>query len=237
MDFFLVEKIAVRRLQQRCLDWSDAHWLFRIDRDSGVLVSRPEWRAIGDHFRQSIRSSAWVLRWSLILQIPVGLLILSLGTSSSYLLRIWDAIDGVVPGLGWLVLSTALPVAGLVWHMRSVNHAIAVIIGELAKRPRQPIPPRAVRRGLHAIEIVALVLFGPGTFISLYGSLVPHAFDNTPWMGRGMDWSSAIGLAAFAVIVGRQLLLRWGARPAPDARQSPAPTTPRRRALVAHSDD
>ena len=239
MDFFLVEKIAVLRLQQRCLDLDRANHLFRIDRQTGVIVPHAEWSAIGAHFLESIRGSARVLRWSILLQIPVALVMLSLVAKSTIFASAWDMADGVVPGLFWLILSTMLPVAGLLWHGRNVGRRIDSIVVELAMRARQPAPLRVFSRGVHLIEVVALVLFGPGVFIALYSSIFPHAFDNTPWMGRRMDWDSIVGVFAFAIVVLRQLWLRLTAGPlteAPDPPETTAPAMLRRRALVARID-
>lgn len=130
-------------------------------------------------------------------------------------------------------LSVALPVAGLIHHDRQVRRAIAAILAGLAARPRVSLAGMPRRRGLHAIEIVALVLFGPGTFIDLYASLSPHAFDHTPWMGRHLDGTGVAGLLAFAVILWRR---RQPGPPGSSADAGSSPP-PRRRALLAEAGD
>lgn len=90
MDFFLVEKIAVRRLQQRCIDRDRDTLLVRIDRNGGVVVSRAEWAAIGEAFRRSTCRSAQVLRWTLWWQIPAALTLLAVIVGRPLLRRWFD---------------------------------------------------------------------------------------------------------------------------------------------------
>jgi hypothetical protein len=180
-----------------------------------------------------------VLRWSIILQIPVGIWLLSEVVRTPWLKRLWDASEGTAQDIEWLILSTALPVAGLIYHGLSVHRAVRAVVASVSSRPRISLIGRPKRRGLHVIEIIALVLFGPGALIDVYGSIFPHAFDRTPWMGRELGWQSILGLLCFAAVLGRQAWL-WATSPKPSEETPPSATseTPRRRrALVVDTAD
>jgi hypothetical protein len=239
MDFFMVEAIARKRLEQRVVDKKADSVLFRVDRQSAVVLTNDECKAIGQDFRAAIRPSARVLRWSIILQIPVGIWLLSEIVRTPWLKRMWDASEGTAQDIEWLVISTALPVAGLIYHGLSVRREVCAVVASVADRPRISLAGRPKRRGLHVIEIVALVLFGPGALIDVYSSIFPHAFDHTPWMGRELGWQSMLGLLCFAAVLGRQAWM-WATspNPSPEVEPLPIPAMPqRRRALVAETAD
>lgn len=239
MDFFLVETIARKRLEQRVVDKKAGSVLFRVDRQSAVVLTDDECKTIGQDFGAAIRTSARVLRWSIILQIPVGIWLLSEIVRTPWLKRLWDASEGTAQDIEWLVISTALPFAGLVYHSLSARRAVRAVVAGVSNRPRISLAGRPKPRGLHVLEIIALVLFGPGTLIDVYSSIFPHAFDHTPWMGRELGWQSMVGLVAFAVILGRQAWL-WASSPArsDDTELLPSPAMPRRqRSLVAETAD
>ena len=120
--------------------------------------------------------------------------------------RVADAADRVAPCVAVILLTAGLPLAAQVRHAVIVRRAARAAIAGVAARPRVAIARTAAVRGLHAIELVALALFGPGVLIDLYGTIAPHALDGTPLMGRSLGWSSLIGLGAFALVAGRQLL-------------------------------
>lgn len=239
MDFFMLETIARKRLEQRVVEKKADKVLFRVDRQSGVVLTDDECKAIGQDFRTAIRPSARVLFWSIILQIPVGIWLLSEIVRTPWLKRWWDASEGTAQDIEWLVISTALPVAGLIYHGLSVRREVRAVVASVADRQRISLAGRPRHRGLHVVEIIALVLFGPGALIDVYGSIFPHAFDRTPWMGRELGWQSMLGLVCFAVILGRQAWL-WATSPAPTDETAPAPAPAagqRRRALVVETAD
>jgi len=239
MDFFMIEAIARKRLEQRVVEKKADSVLFRIDRSLAVALTTDECKTIGQDFRSAIRPSARVLFWSIILQIPVGLWLLSEVVRTPWLKRLWDASEGTAQDIEWLVISTALPVAGLIHHGLSVRRATRAVVADVSNRPRISLAGRPKRRGLHVIEIIALVLFGPGTLIDVYSSIFPRAFDHTPWMGRELGWQSMLGLLCFAAVLGRQAWL-WATSPKQAAESEPMPApvaAPRRRALVMETAD
>ncbi len=204
MDVFLIDKLAVTRLQQRCEQTSGSSRLFRVDALQAVTVSEAEWQDIGRWFRATVAPSARLLRWAIWLQVPVAIALLALILGVPLFRHAAESADAHTPGLTWPLLSVLLPLIAAARHNRIVAGAVRTVVSNLAERPRIAIEAPHGQGGLHAIEIVALVLFGPGTIIDLYGSLVPHAFDHTPWMGRQLGWTSIVGLVAFSAI----LLLR-----------------------------
>lgn len=230
MDFFLIEKIAVKRLQQRCLRDASGGLLFRLSRNDAVAMTPAEWDFFGCRFRAETRRSARLLRWGIWLQIPFGFLVLVLVQRTP--IAVWLQSNGLLFA-AWVLVSVSLPVAGAIVHSLAVRRAIGRVVAALAARPRADLGGNRPTVILHVFEIVMLVLFGPGVFIDLYGSAFPHAFDHTPWMERHIGWDSAIGLAAFIYVVTACLWrLRTSRGPAsPDTQTSPI--LRRRRALIA----
>ena len=211
MDLFLVEKLSVKRLQQRCAH-DGAGLILRIDSDGAVRLTRAEWDRMGQRFRDRIAPSARRLRWAIALQIPVAILALALIDHFPALGRFVTAIEAHLPaGLIPLLITIWLPTLAFVHHARIVLAATKASIAAVAGRPRIAVAVSGAVRRFHALELIALALFGPGAFIDLYGTISPHGLDGTPMMGRELGLTSAIGLTVFALVVLRELRHRRAA--------------------------
>jgi hypothetical protein len=155
-------------------------------------------------FAQAMLPINRAAKWGFTLSIPATILTLGIAHSTG----LDRAIDrSRMPGaslLGVFLLLTWWPLLVVAYHWLGTRRAVARIDARLADMPPAPLPPgRPV--GFQALEIVALFIVGPGLLLDILGSLFPHAFDHTPWMGRGIGPLSIVGFIIFAVLAGRRL--------------------------------
>ena len=204
MDLFLLQKITIARLQQRCVPLDSGHLLFRMrDGRGAAYLTVEQWNILGDRYRERIMPSARLLSWAIWLQIPLAILALFLLIRIPGFEALGDLLDRFIPGLFVILLTTWPLMLGAVWHYRAVMRATAELESFLATRERVPEPQLPSRLGLNLLEIAAIVLVGPHLIVGLYGTLVPDAYDHTPFTGTQLGpWD----IAAFATLIGLLIL-------------------------------
>lgn len=204
MDLFLLQKITIARLQQRCVALDSGHLLFRMrDGRGAVRLSREKWEALGATYRTRIAPSAKLLCWAAWLQIPLAIFALFVMMSIPGFTALGGLIDRVIPGIS-VILITAWPLLlGSAWHYMAVGRATSDLMSVLAAEERVPEPPLPLRRGLNGLEILAIALVGPHLIVGLYGTLVPDAYDNTPFAGTSLG---LLDIFAFCVLIGLIIL-------------------------------
>ena len=209
MEFFLVEKLALLRLRQRCIALRSGDTLFRMsDKRGAVRLTPAQAHTIQSHYRELIRPSGRVLGLSLWLQVPIVLLTMVLLAHffrSSAVDAAIARVDALVPGLGVLLFTTWPLLLALIHHARMIGKANSGLDEFLESRAREPEPNLPAKKPLNGLEIVALLVVGPHILVDLVGSLSPHVLNNTPFTGRQLGVTDLIGIA---VCVGFRLLRR-----------------------------
>ncbi len=206
MDLFLFEKIAVTRLKQRCVDDASPGVRLRMpDGNGDVRLAAHEWDALGDWFRAQVAPSARRLRLAVLLTLPLIIAFLAITANVPLLKTVVEWLFDASPALFMLFLCGALPLTMATLHALAVQRATDGVNEALADRPRLGTSCLPPPRALNAVELVALVLVGPHLIVSLYGSLNPGAFRNTPWTGAHLDSRSIAGLVVLLALG----LLRW----------------------------
>jgi hypothetical protein len=204
MDLFLLEKIAVARLEQACLRDGPAALRFRMDDGKGdVRLTEQEWESLGGWFREAVAPSARRLRLAILFTVPFGIALLAVIANVPALAAVAGRIDNVVPLLLPLLITAGLPLGAAVAHGLAVQRAFDGVKQALLSRARLGASP--VPRALNALELIALVLVGPHLLVGLVGSLSPDAFRDTPWSGAQLGLLDLLGLVVLAALAWR----RW----------------------------
>lgn len=182
--------------------------VYRLADGSGhVSLRREEWDAVGDAFADAAdRVRRRVNRMSIALFPCIFLYAMTLGQ--------------VLPFSGFVVLVGIFfgPVAIYLWQSRRIEEISRLIEAELAGLARVPAPPADPARPPRWLQIVAMLVVGPGLVIQLYGSIDPDAYRNTPWSGTHFDWKGWLALAVLCALA----FYRWRSRRAATAAEGPA---------------
>jgi hypothetical protein len=143
------------------------------------------------------------MSWAIWLQIPLVILALFLLMRIPGFEAFGEFLDQFIPGISVILITTWPLLLGAIWHYWVVMCATAELESRLAIEERVPEPQLPSRRGLNVVEIAAIILVGPHLIIALYGTLVPDAYDNTPFAGTRLGpWD----LAGFATLIGLFIL-------------------------------
>ena len=214
---------AARRIQHRTYTDADGVRMLRQDGRQAVWLTAEQHRALLDDSGRAMRPVNKRAKWGFALSIPV-----TIWTLGKVHVLGWERIIDAsgVPGASFvsvLLILTWWPLLVLLNHRREVRRVNAMVDERLATMPVAPAPPpRPV--AFQTLEVIALFLIGPGLLIDVIGSLFPHAFDHTPFMGRGLGPISIAGLVVFGLLAGRRLLHRRGV--ATPAERHPAAAAP-----------
>ena len=200
-----------RRWRHRC--YRDADGSVRLQRKDGqfAALTPGQYDAIQTRLAAAMRPVNRRLRWGFALSIPM--MILTLACTSAI------GADHVIDGLAIPGASMAAGVLVIAWwpflflwlHWRGTNAVDAAVEEVLLQFPLAPAPPPRPR-AWQTLEIIALFVVGPGLLADIFGSIFPHAFDNTPLMGRSIGLWSAVGILVCALLIGPRLAARLNAR-------------------------
>lgn len=180
---------------------ADGSILFLLARGGAVRLTQREWARVE---RRHIDAMAVIdrrLSISFLFSIPIALLTMALIPRT-----LTQSIDDFGPAASLAAGLLTLcwwPLLHMWLHYRSVRHIDGDLDALLTQFPAAPVP-KGRPRLFQGIEIVAMVLAGPGIAIELVGSTRPHLLDGTPLMGHQIGVFSAIGLAAFLVVLVRK---------------------------------
>lgn len=216
IDLFLYEHIARTRLRQGCVEDGSGGFYYRMGKGrSAVRLSASEWEWVEGRFREEIAPTAKALKLAIWMTIPFGIALVIVINSITALDAAVAAFDRVFPMLYPFLVTSALPLGMMAQHMLAVQRAVDRSRERLQSRPRCTIPAGTRRRrGLNALELIALIAVGPHLAYEIYGSVNPDGLRNTPFSGTHLD---AWGLMGIAVLV-LMAALRWR-----EARQTRAP--------------
>ncbi|MCW2336962.1 hypothetical protein M2337_001195 [Sphingobium sp. B2D3A] len=214
---------ASRRLHHRTFRDSDGIRMVSQDGKRAFWLRPDQYRDLLSDYVQKFRPISKRTNWGFTLSIPVT--ILSLG-----LTHVWG-LDVLLdrPGMAgfsfiWaLIVLTWWPMLMVFYHWTAMRRISSNLEKRLHAFPTAPMPP-ARPVAFQTLEIVALFLLGPGLIINIIGSLFPHLFDQTPWMGQSVGLESIIGLIILAILIGRRLTKRRLARAPASAPAGSAPT-------------
>ncbi|HEX8366752.1 MAG TPA: hypothetical protein VF603_15845 [Allosphingosinicella sp.] len=177
--------LAASGFQHRATTLPDGRVVYRLVDGSGhVALRKKEWDAVGIAFDEATR--------------PVGRRVNGLSVALYPAIFLFAVSFGqVIPGAGLIILLAIFlgPVAIYLWQSNRIESISRRIEAELASLPRVAAPPADPSRAPRWLEIVAMLIVGPGLIIQLYGSFDPGAFRNTPWSGTHFDWKGWLGVA------------------------------------------
>ncbi len=203
-------RAARLRFAHRAFFDADGTVRFLLGDGSAVRLSARQWDAAQAQFEAAIRPANRGLKWGFALAVPM--MIVTLGIVSGF--KLGKSIDAMGPTMSMLSTMATLcwwPFLMLYVHWRAIRGAQRDLDEQLSRFPPAPGPTARPRR-LQALEIVATILFGPGILIDIIGSIRPHVFDGTPFMGRQLGLFSLVGLVALAAIILVPRWQRWRAR-------------------------
>jgi hypothetical protein len=190
------------RLQHRSFCDADGIRMVSEDGKRAVWLTPEQHSALLNDFADAMRPINRRAKWGFILTIPVTILTLVVTQGLEHILYN-SGVRGAYSVYDFLVV-TWWPLFLVAYHWAAARRVTSRVEARLSCLPAAPMPTgRPV--GFQTLEIVALFIVGPGLLVDIIGSLFPHAFDNTPFMGRGLDAQSIAGLAVFAVLAVRRL--------------------------------
>jgi len=174
-----------------------------VDGSGHVALRREEWEEVGATFAEAAAPVARrVNRLSVALYPAIFLFAVTFGQ--------------VVPG-AWLIVVLGIffgPLAIYLWQSHRIAAISRLIEAELARLPRVAEPPADPRRAPLGLQILAMLVVGPGLLVQLYGSYDPNAYRNTPWSGAHFDWKGWLGVAILCALAFYSIRGRRAARAA-----------------------
>jgi hypothetical protein len=193
-----LEKAAQVRLAHSAFYDADGSIRLVLGDGSAVRLTARQWAQAQGRFADAIAPANRGLKWVFILAIPV--MIATLSVMSVF--KLGKAIDALGPAASIASVFTTLcwwPLLILFLHWRAIGKARRDFDTQFAGLPPAPVP-EGRPRALQALEIVALILFGPAVLLDIIGSIWPHVLDGTPFMGWRLTPFSIAGIAAVAAI-------------------------------------
>ena len=235
IDAFLIDKMTVLLLQQRCTRERDGTIYYRPARARGaVRLSADEWAGEEQLYRDLTRRSARMLRWALWLTIPFGIMLMAIEWNIPVLHAASDRLEAVSPTAAMLLYTAAMPLSFMAWHCWKVVEAGLAINARLSSRPRVARVPKGEPVALRAAQLLGLVLLGPHLFLEVAVTLDPQRFYYTPFRYYRRDWFGVGSIVVLVVLVYYRARLWWFSRG--DGTQAPtAGDSERQNAIVGRA--
>ena len=201
IDAFLIDKMTVLLLQQRCTRDRDGTIFYRPVRGRGaVRLSADEWASEEQLYRDLTKRSARMLRWALWLTIPFGIMLMAIEWNIPALHAASDRLEAASPTAAMLLYTAAMPLAFMAWHCWKVIDAGYGINARLSLRPRLLKVPKGEPVALQAAQILALVLLGPHLFLELAVTIDPQRFYYTPFRYYRLDWLGLVSITVLGIL-------------------------------------
>jgi hypothetical protein len=198
IDAFLIDKLTVLLLQQRCTRDRDGTVFYRPIRGRGaVRLNADEWASEEQLYRDLTRRSGRMLRWALWLTIPFGIMLMVIESNIPMLHAASGRLEAASPTAAMLLYTAAMPLSFMAWHCWKVIASGVSINARLSSRPRLMRVPKGEAVAFRAAQLLALVLLGPHLFLETAVTLDPQRFYYTPFRYYRLDW---FGLASIIVL-------------------------------------
>jgi hypothetical protein len=187
-----LEQAAERRLRHRSFhEYGGSVRMLSSDGLSAARLTFPQWEALIDDFAAAMRPVNKALRWGYNLTLPVMILTIAFMPNPRSIPLV-GALHGRISLIVPLLMIIWWPLLMLLGHALLVRRLNRRFDERLATFPRVSMPPgRPVTA--ETIEIVAMMLFGP-VIGMLFGSMFPHVFDGTSFIGARFVLFAALGL-------------------------------------------
>jgi len=213
IDAFLIDKMTVLLLQQRCTRDRDGTVFYRPIRGRGaVRLGADEWASEEQLYRDLTRHSARMLRWALWLTIPFGIVLMAIEWNIPVLHAASDRLEAASPTAAMLLYTAAMPLSFMAWHCWKVIGAGLSTNARLSSRPRLMRVPKGEPVALQAAQLLALVLLGPHLFLELAVTLDPQRFYYTPFRYFRLDWFGLASIIVPGILVYYRILRWWLSR-------------------------
>jgi len=213
IDAFLIDKMTVLLLQQRCTRDRDGTIYYRpVGGRGAVRLSADEWASEEHLYRDHTRRSARMLRWALWLTIPFGIMLMAIETNIPVLHAASDRLEAVSPTAAMIFYTAAMPLSFMAWHCWKVIESGLSINARLSSRPRLKRVPQGEPVALQAAQLLALVLLGPHLFLELVVTLDPQRFYYTPFRYYRLDWLGVVSIIVLGVLVYYRARRWWRSR-------------------------
>lgn len=192
-------RLARASFQSRISEGPGPALTYRLMDGSGYIrLDREEWAQIGDYFARETRPSVVRAYVGLILTLPAFVLWISM-THVPPLSYLFALLPVSIATCVKIAALPGLPIAVYLRHSNYTQSVVTTIERELTGRPRVKAPPADPERVPLWLDVLTMLLVGPGLVIAVVGETDPTSLENTPFDGAHLGPAALAGVSVIAL--------------------------------------